>query len=152
MTTYSSRTASGAVLAALLLAVSTFASDHHALNGTWTLVPAKSDFAGRDAVQTGTVTIDDRQGNITVSRNFTYDGANETIFYSFSTDGQENSTIKDGKDFKSKARWEHNVLRVTTTRGGVATVERFSLAADGTLLLNVDQPEHRPIALVFQRK
>jgi hypothetical protein len=65
---------------------------------------------------------------------------------------KENSTIKDGKDFKSKAKWERNVLRVTTTRGGVTTVERFSLAEDGTLLLNVDQPEHKPIALVFQRK
>jgi hypothetical protein len=141
-----------AVLGTFLFAVSTFASDHHALNGTWMLVPAKSDFAGQDAVQTGTVTIDDRQGNITVSRNFTYDGANQTIFYSFSTDGQESSTIKDGKDFQSKARWERNVLRVTTRRGEVTTVERFSLAADGTLTLDIDQPEHKPITLVFQRK
>jgi hypothetical protein len=148
----SSWPASGVVLVTLLLTVSTSASDHHTLNGTWTLVPAKSDFAGQDVVQTGTVTIDDRQGNITVARNFTYNGANQTFSYSFSTDGQENSTIKDGKDFKSKAKWERNVLRVTTTHGGVTTVERFSLAADGTLILNVDQPDHRPIALVFQRK
>ena len=152
MRIHSSRTASGAVLATFLLAALTFASDHHALNGTWTLVPAKSDYAGREVVQTGTVTIDDRQGNITVSRNFTYGGANETFFYSFSTDGQENSTIKDGKDFKSKAKWEHNVLKVATTRDGVTTRERFSLTADGTLIVSVEQPEHRPITLVFQRK
>src|SRR5271169_13979 len=151
MTTLS-RTSIGAALATLLFAVSTFASDHHALNGTWILVPAKSDFAGQDVVQTGTVTIDDRQGNITVSRNFAYDGANETVFYRFSTDGQENSTIKDGKDFKSKAKWEHNVLKVATTRGAATTVEHFNLAADGTLILHVYQPEHKPITLQFQRK
>jgi hypothetical protein len=87
-------------MAALLFAVSTFASDHHALNGTWTLVPATSDFAGRDAVQTGTVTIDDRQGNITVSRNFTYDGAKQTIFYSFSTDGQGELNDQRWKGFQ----------------------------------------------------
>jgi hypothetical protein len=29
------------------LAFSAFARNHSALNGTWTLVPAKSDFAGQ---------------------------------------------------------------------------------------------------------
>ena len=55
------------------------AGGHHSLNGTWVLEPTKSDFAGQPAVQTGTVTINDREHNITVSRNFTYDGANETF-------------------------------------------------------------------------
>ena len=41
----------------LLFAFSAVARDHSALNGTWTLVPAKSDFAGQPVVQTGTVTI-----------------------------------------------------------------------------------------------
>ena len=148
-----SRTISGAALTIVLAAVSTFGSQRHqALNGTWTLVPTKSDFAGQAVFQTGTVTIDDRQGNITVARHFTYDGAAETIFYSFSTDGRENATIETGKDFKSKAKWEGDVLKVTTTRGGVTTVERYSLAADGTLLLKVEVPEHRPITLVLMQK
>jgi hypothetical protein len=135
------------------LALPTFGTErHHALNGTWTLVPAKSDFAGQAVVQTGTVTINDRQGNITVSRNFTYDGATETFFYSFSTDGRENSTIHNGKDFKSKAKWEGDVLKVTTTQAGVTTLERYSLAADRTLTLKVDVPEHGPITLVFVQK
>jgi hypothetical protein len=52
-------------LATLLCGFSAFARDHSALNGTWTLVPAKSDFAGQSVVQTGTVPINDRQGIIT---------------------------------------------------------------------------------------
>ena len=44
-------------MATLLFGFSAFACDHSALNGTWTLVPAKSDFAGQPVVQTGTVTI-----------------------------------------------------------------------------------------------
>jgi hypothetical protein len=152
MRTHLSRTISGAVLTAILCAVSTFASNHHSLNGTWTLVPARSDFAGQAVFQAGTVTINDRQGNITVTRSFTSDGASETTSYSFTTDGPENSTFRNGKDFKSKARWDDGVLKVTTTQSGVTTFERYSLAADGTLMLKVERPDHKPITLVFLRK
>ena len=93
----------------ILFAFSAIARDRSALNGTWTLVPAKSDFAGQSVVQIGTVTIDDRQGNITVSRSFVYEGAAETFFYSDITDGQRNATIRTGKDLKSKTRWDHDV-------------------------------------------
>ena len=142
----------GAVLAVTLCAVSTFARNHHSLNGTWTLIPTKSDFAGQTVIQTGAVTINDREGNISISRDFTYDGASDTFTYSFSTDGRENSTIRDGKDFKSKAKWEGDTLKVTTTQGGATTLERFSLAPDGTLMLNAVLPDHKPITLVFEHK
>ena len=89
MRTYSTLLIAGAVLTALLFAFSAFARDHTALNGTWTLVPAKSDFAGQPVVQTGTVTINERQGIITVSRSFVYEGATETFFYSDITDSRE---------------------------------------------------------------
>jgi hypothetical protein len=56
-----------------LLACSAFARDHSSLNGIWTLAPAKSDFASQPVVQTGTVTINDRDGVITVSRSFKYE-------------------------------------------------------------------------------
>ena len=136
----------------LLVALSAFARDHSALNGAWTLVPAKSDFAGQRVVQTGTVTIDERQGNVTVSRSFQYEGATETYFYSDITDSQNNATIHSGKDLKSKTRWDHNVLRVTTTQSGATTVEDYTLAPDGTMMVSVVRPEHKPITLVFQRQ
>jgi len=123
-------TTSGAVLTTVLFAFAAFARDHNALNGTWTLVPAKSDFAGQPVVQTGTVTISDRQGIIIVSRNFVYEGATETFFYRDITDAENNATIHSGKDLKSKTRWDHDVLQVTTTQSGAITVERYSLAAD----------------------
>jgi len=117
-----------------------------------TLVPAKSDFAGQPVVQTGTVTINDRQGDITVSRSFVYEGAIETFFYSDITDSEHNSTIHSGKDLKSKTRWDHDVLKVTTTQSGAITIESYTLAADGAMMVKVERPEHRPITLVFQRK
>ena len=49
------------------------ASNHHVLNGTWQLVPARSELHGEAAIQTGTVTINDREGNIYVERNFNFD-------------------------------------------------------------------------------
>src|SRR5271165_5622943 len=144
--------ATGAVLATLLFALSAFGFDHSALNGTWTLVPAKSDFAGQPVVQTGTVTINDREGIIIVSRSFVYEGANETFFYSDMTDGEHNATIHTGKDLKSKTRWDHDVLKVTTTQSGAITLESYALAADGTMMVSVVRPEHKPVTLVFQHK
>jgi hypothetical protein len=112
MRTYSTTTITLAVLTTLLFAFSGFASDHSALNGTWTLVPARSDFAGQPVVQTGTVTIADRQGIIIVSRSFVYAGATETYFYRDITDAENNATIHTGKDLKSKTRWDHDVLKL----------------------------------------
>ncbi len=136
----------------LLFALSGLASDHSALNGVWTLVPAQSDFAGQPVVQTGTVTISDRQGIIIVTRSFVYTGATETFFYKDITDAESNATIHTGKDIKSKTRWDGDVLKVTTTQSGAVTVESYTLAADGTMTVSVVRPEHTPITLVFQRK
>ena len=137
---------------ALLFALCAFGRDHKELNGTWTLVPTKSDFGGESVMQTGTVTINERQGDITVSRNFAYEGATETFFYKDMTDSQNSATIHSGKELKSKTRWDHDVLKVVTTQNGVTTVESYTMAADGTLMANVATPGHKAITLYFERK
>ena len=142
----------GAALATVLFGFCAFARDHSSLNGTWTLAPAKSDFAGQPVVQTGTVTINDRQGIITVSRNFVYKGAAETFYYSDMTDAEHNATIRTGKDLKSKSRWDHDVLKVTTTQSGVVTIESYALTADGAMTVSVVTPHHAAITLIFQRE
>ncbi len=136
----------------VLFGLSAFARDHSALNGVWTLVPAKSDFAGQPVVQTGTVTISDRQGIIIVSRSFVYEGATETYFYNDITDAENNATIHTGKDLKSKTKWDHDTLKVMTTQSGAVTVESYALGADGAMMVSVVRPEHKPITLVFQHK
>src|SRR5579864_4522516 len=111
MKTYSTTSVAGAVLTALIFASSAVARDPNALNGTWTVGPAKSDFAGQPVVQTGTVTINDREGIIIFSRSFVYEGATETFFYNDSTgNSQYNATIHSGKDLKTKTSWDHDVL------------------------------------------
>src|ERR1700691_5947320 len=125
------------ILMTLLVALSAFARDHSALNGTWTLVPAKSDFAGQPVVQTGTVTIGYQQGVTVVTRSFVYEGANETFFYNDSAGSEYGSTIHQGKDLKSKISWDHDILKVTTTQSGAVTLESYTLAVDGSMLVNV---------------
>jgi hypothetical protein len=149
MTTH--RTTAGAILTVLLFTFSLYGRDHKDLNGTWTLVPAKSDFAGQPVVQTGTVTIADREGNIMVSRNFVYKGANETFFYKDMTDSEHNATIHSGKELKSKASWDHDTLKVKTTLSGEVTVESYSLAPDGNMTVTVVRPDRTPITLVFHK-
>jgi hypothetical protein len=152
MRTYSKITTTGAVLATLLFAFTALARDRTLLNGTWTLVPTKSDFAGQPVIQTGTVTINERDGDITVSRSFAYEGATDTFFYKDITDSENSATIHSGKDLKSKTKWDHDVLKVITTESGAVTVESYSLAADGAMLATVIRPDRKPITLVFQRK
>ncbi len=139
------------LIATFLLALPAFAASH-ALNGTWTLVPAKSEFAGQPVIQTGTVTINERQGDITVTRNFKYEGADESFFYRDMVDSRNSATIHDGKDFKSKARWDHDTLKVTTTQSGSVTTESYTLAPDGTMTATVIKADHKPVTLVFERK
>jgi hypothetical protein len=81
-----------------------------------------------------------------------YAGATETFFYKDVTDAENNATIHTGKDLKSKTRWDHDVLKVTTTQSGAITLESYSLAADGSMTVDVVRPERQPITLVFQRK
>ena len=152
MPTYSRIRITGTVFAAFLCAFSAFARDHSALNGIWMLVPAKSDFVGQPVVQTGTVTIADREGIIIVSRSFVYEGATATFYYNDVTDSEHNTTFHTGKNLKSKTSWDHDVLKVTTTQSGAVTLESYSLAPDGVMLVSVTRPEHKPITLVFQRK
>jgi hypothetical protein len=152
MKTFSATTISGAVLTTLLLAFSASARDHSVLNGNWTLVPAKSDFAGQPVVQTGTVTIDDNTGVVVITRNFVYEGATQTFYYSDSTGSENNSTVHLGKDLKTKTRWDRDVLRVTTTQSGAITTEDYSLNADGTMTVTVTRPDQKPFTLVFQRQ
>ena len=140
------------ITSALLLAFSVLARDHSALNGTWTLEPTQSDFSGQPVIQTGTVTINEREGDITVSRDFKYEGAAETFFYKDMTDSENNATIHSGKDVKSKAKWDHDVLKVITTQSGAVTTESYVLAANGTMTATVTKPGSKPITLVFVRK
>ena len=152
MRTYSTTAVTGAILTTLLVAFAAFASDHSALNGTWTLAPTKSDFAGQSVVQTGTVTIADREGIIIVSRSFVYAGDTETFFYRDVTDSEHNATVRSGKDLKTKTKWDHDVLKVTTTESGAVTLESYALAADGSMTVSVERPARKTITLVFQRK
>jgi hypothetical protein len=53
---------------------------------------------------------------------------------------------------KTKTRWDHDALKVTTTQSGAITLESYTLAADGTMLVSVVRPEHKPFTLVFRRQ
>jgi hypothetical protein len=137
---------------AMLFALALLGRDHKELNGTWTLVPTKSDFAGQPVMQTGSVTINEREGDITVSRNFAYEGANETYFYKDMSDSRNGASVRSAKDLKSKAKWEHDSLKVVTMQDGKTTTETYTLLPDGTMLATVAKPDGTSFRLYFQRQ
>lgn len=61
MNSHSNTASARAALLIVFVALSAFGLDHKALNGTWTLLAARSDFVGQPVVQTGTVTIGARE-------------------------------------------------------------------------------------------
>jgi hypothetical protein len=78
--------------------------------------------------------------------------ATETFFYKDITDAENNATIHTGKDIKSKTRWDHDLLKVTTTQSGAITTETYSLTGDGAMRVSVVKPGRNAITLMFQRK
>ena len=152
MRSQSSKTFLVAAVVLALFGTLGVASNKKGLNGTWKLVPTRSEFAGEPVIQTGTVTINNREHNIYISRGFTLDGEKQSVTYNFTTDARENSSIKEGKTFKSKAKWDDDVLKVTTDADGVVSTERYRLNPDGTMTLAVDRPGHQPVTLVFERQ
>ncbi len=141
----------GVVSMFTFFAAAALANNHRQLNGMWQLVPARSELHGEPAIQTGTVSINDREGNIWVERNFNLDNGNSTVSTSFATDSRHNASIKE-PGFKSKAKWEGDMLKVTTTHEGITTVERYSLAGDGSMMLQVDRTGRPSETLYFQRQ
>jgi hypothetical protein len=137
---------------AMLFALALLGRDHKELNGTWTLVPTKSDFAGQPVMQTGSVTINEREGDITVQRNFAYEGASETYFYKDMSDSRNGASVRSAKDLKSKAKWEHDSLKVVTMQDGKTTTETYTLLPDGTMLATVAKPDGTSFRLYFQRQ
>jgi hypothetical protein len=134
-----------------VLAGSAMAVDRHELNGTWQLTASRSELNGEPAIQTGTVTIQDREGNIYVQRNFNFDAANHSSSTSFSTDAREKTSIKE-PGFRSKAKWDGDVLKVATTQDGVKIVERYHLNTDGGMTLQIERTGHQPETLYFTRQ
>jgi hypothetical protein len=41
---------------------------------------------------------------------------------------------------------------VTTTESGAVTLESYTLTPDGTMMVSVVRPDHKPITLFFQRQ
>jgi hypothetical protein len=72
--------------ALVFFAAAGLAANHHSLNGTWKLISGRSDFAGGTMLQSASITINDREHNISISRNFTSEGENTTSSYTFDTD------------------------------------------------------------------
>jgi hypothetical protein len=128
-----------------------WAVNHHELNGTWQLVPERSELHGQPAIANGSVTIVDREGNIYVQRNFNLDDANNSVSTSVTTDARAKTTIKE-PGFRSKAKWDGNVLKVNTLHDGITTVERFSLLGDGTLMEQVERTGRPSETFYFQRQ
>ena len=61
MNSQSQRAFVSGILGILFIAVTPLgAGSHHDLNGTWALLPTRSDFAGQPVIQTGTLTTWDR--------------------------------------------------------------------------------------------
>jgi len=141
-----------ALTAGLLFVAGMPAWAHPNLSGHWSLIPAQSTYHGQPATQTGDVTIEQRHGQLFISRHLFIDGPNSGMEFSFTTDGHEGSTIHQGKNMKTKAEWHGDTLEVRTKLNDQLTVEKYRLSPEGDqLVLVVDTPDGQTSTLVFRR-
>ena len=142
----------------LAFAISAFVSapawaidHHHDLNGTWMLMLPAGGSGGESATAAGTVTIDDRVGNIYVVQNLTYGDSSGEASSAFTLEGRKGATIREG-NLTGKANWKNGVLEVEITQNDVTNVERFSLQPDGAMLLDFERPGRPSVTLLFERE
>ena|SRR5579884_642211 len=139
--------------ALLLLCVAVMpAWAHPNLSGHWVLIPEQSTYHGQPATQSGEITIEQRHGQLFISRHLFIDGANGGMEFNFTTDGHEGSTIHQGKEMKTKADWDGDTLKVRTKVNDQVTTERYRLSPDrDQLIVLVDTPDGQTSTLVFRR-
>ena len=136
----------------VVLALALPAWAHPNLTGHWVLIPEDSTFRGQPATETGDITIEQRHGQLFISRHLNVDGDAGGMAYNFSTDGHVNSTIHEGHEMKTKASWDGDTLKVRTTMHGEVTLEQYRISPEkDQLLLTVDTPDHQVSTLVFRR-
>ncbi len=125
---------------------------HPNLTGHWTLIPQQSTYNGQPATQTGDITIEQRHGQLFISRHLYVDSESGGMEFNFTTDGHENSTIHQGKEMKTKASWEGDTLKLRTKMNGEITIEQYRLSPEhDQLVLTVEMPNHQISTMVFQR-
>src|SRR5581483_9039885 len=135
----------------LLCAAAVTASAHPNLSGHWVLIPEQSTYHGQPATQSGDVAIEQRHGQLYISRHLFIDGPNAGMEFSFTTDGHEGSTIHQGKNMKTKAEWHGDTLEVRTKMNDQVTIEKYRISPDrDRLVLVVDTPDGQTSTLVFR--
>ena len=140
------------LMAALVFAAALPLLAHPNLSGHWVLLPEQSTYRGQPATQSGEITIEQRHGQLFISRHLYVDGPNSGMEFNFTTDGHEGSTIHQGKEMKTKASWEGDTLKVRTTMNDQVTIEQYRISPDkDQLVLTVETPDHQISNMVFRR-
>ena len=142
-----------AIAAVLLFSAGAWARDHRQdVNGTWKLIPTRSELNGEPAIESGTVTSDDHGGKIHLAQNFAFAAPTESASANFTLEGRENNVIRSGGSFWGIANWSNDTLQVSVTDNSSNSTERLSLEPDGTMVMNFERSGHRPVRLFFERE
>lgn len=151
MRNFSCKTFVTTAAALLMFSTVALAESHGVLNGTWTLVPERSQLNGEPAIESGTVTFNNAGRNVNLTQHFTVADPAQSIASSFTMNGRTNNAMSLGANSWSLAKWEGHSLQVNTTQNGVTSEESYSLQPDGMLMLTYERPGHKTITLFFQR-
>ena len=133
----------------LLFSLAASARNHDDLNGTWKLLPPRSELNGEPAFSSGTVTITSHGGNLYLSQSFAMASEHDTATAGFTIQGKLDSVIRQGTDFWGVAKWSEDTLEVQTTNKGEISMERFRTDPDGVMVLTLDRSGHHTVRLFF---
>src|SRR3954451_7013824 len=121
------------------LAIVTTASAKPNFSGTWRLNKTKSNYgpvSGPDRMERKIIHEDPVLKMVIVQAN---DEGEKTLEQMYRTDGSESVNKVGSREVTSVARWDGDVLVISSEQGKLAQSERWSLSEDGRVLTLVNR-------------
>ena len=121
------------------LAISAGAPEKPNFSGTWHLNKAKSNYGPVAAPNTMERRIVHEDPILKVNIVQANDEGERTLEQVYRTDGSESVNKVGNKEITSKAKWDGQVLVISSERGDFAQNERWTLSEDGQVLTLVNR-------------
>lgn len=105
----------GVIVALGVFAPLTTAQTKPTLSGTWKLIKSKSKFDGGDAPQDITIKFTEQGDRLQQTLIIQGSDSTRTFDLSYTIDGKEGANQLNDETIKTTARWEGNMLNVSST-------------------------------------
>lgn len=119
----------GIMAAMCSLAIS--AQEKSKWNGTWKMVPEKTQFAGGEGPSKIIIKLDVKEGSVTETMTITHEGEDHSFTATYATDGKAVSQEVMGRTAQTTAKWDGDALIIDFKAEDGGFARKIKLSSDG---------------------